>query len=270
MSTGELVLTGPDGHALAVDRRGADGPALVVAHGVGSSARFVTAAFAEAVRRDLGLTLVAYDLRGHGRSGDERDPVAHALDRHVADLDVVVRATGAVAVGGVSLGGHVAAAYAADGGPVEAVVACLPAWTGRAVPGEGPHAATAADVDRRGVAEMTAALAADPTLPGWLRDTLVTDWSAQDPASLAAALRALDGGLAPTEGELRGLGVPLAVVGWPDDPGHPLAVARDWAGWAPRGALGVASMAAMQDDLAHLGSVAAGTLRQVWTPPPSG
>lgn len=270
MSTRELAVTGRDGHVLAVTRHGGDGPALVVAHGVGSSARFVTAAFAEAVRDELGMALVAYDLRGHGRSGDSPDPLAHALDRHVADLDVVVRSTGAVVVGGVSLGGHVAAAYAAGGGAAEAVVACLPAWTGRAVPGEGPHAAVAADVERRGVTAMIASTAVDAALPDWLRETLVTDWSAQDPDSLAAALRALDGALAPTEGELRGLRVPLAVVGWPDDPGHPLEIASDWAGWAPRGALGIASMGAMQADLGHLGRVAATTLRRVWSPPGPG
>ena len=43
--------------------------------------------------------------------------------------------------------------------------------------------------------------------------------------------------VAPSADELRGLNVPLAVVGAGDDAIHPVGVAADWASWAPRSAL---------------------------------
>lgn len=240
-------ITTPDGVGLAVHEAGPTGvPAIVVAHGVGSSARFVLAAFAGPVLAS-GRRLVTFDLRGHGDSDPVREPDAHGLDRYAADLATVVEATAGhraavardggrspsgpdVTVVGVSLGGHAAVrAVAAGLLDVRAVVACLPAWTGRAITGQGPHAAIAAEVRATGIPTMTARLRADTSMPAWLRDTLVTDYARHDPESLTVALLALDGGEAPGLDELAGLPVPFAAVGWPDDPGHPLAVAEDWA-----------------------------------------
>lgn len=222
----DLALHVPDG----------DGPVALVAHGVGSTSRFVRDAFAVPFAR-AGWRLATYDLRGHGGSTPLADPADHALDRHLDDLDAVVAATGASVVGGVSLGGHVATSWSADRRLARATVACLPAWTGRAVPGHGPHAAVAAEVASVGVAGMLARFETDGEMEPWLRRVLLRDWRAHDPDSLAAALTALDGALAPTEAELRSLPSPLALVAWPDDPGHPLATAEEWAGWAPRAAL---------------------------------
>jgi pimeloyl-ACP methyl ester carboxylesterase len=213
-------------------------PAIVVGHGVASTSRFVRAAFAGPLVA-AGWRLVSYDLRGHGDSTPLADPAEHRLERHVDDLAAVVEATGAVAVGGVSLGGHVAVAWAADGGMPRAVLACLPAWTGRAVPGQGAHAAVARELAGGGVGAMISRFRTDTAMEPWLRETLLADWPAHDRESLAAGLTALDGGLAPTELELRSLPCPLALVTWPDDPGHPLAVARAWSDWAPRSALDV-------------------------------
>lgn len=245
-----------DGVELSVHVDGPDdAPPLVVAHGVGSSSRFVRESFAGPVTA-AGFRLVSYDLRGHGASTPLPDPVDHALDHHVADLDAVVMATGARVVGGVSLGGHVAVAWAADGGAAAAVLACLPAWTGRAVPGEGPHAVVAEEVGAIGVVGMLARFRADRTMAPWLREVLLRDWAAHDAASLEAALTALDGGLAPTEAELRSLGAPLALVAWPDDPGHPIATAREWAAWAPRAALEVIDLRDLERDRRALGGAA--------------
>lgn len=251
--------------ALHVEHVDVDGPAVVVAHGVGSSSRFVVDAFGRPLA-DAGWRLVAYDLRGHGRSTPVTDPAAHRLDAHVADLHRVATEVGAEAVGGVSLGGHAAVALAGERPGYRAVLACLPAWTGRAVPGEGPHAAVAAAVRHRGVAELIEGFPDDPALPGWLRTVLIRDWSACDPDSLAAALVALDGGLAPTEAALRSLPVPLAVVAWPDDPGHPLEVAEAWAGWAPRATLETLTLGALEGDLEAFGRAAVRALQRVVSP----
>jgi hypothetical protein len=74
--------------------------------------------------------------------------------------------------------------------------------------------------------------------------------------SLAAALRALDGGVAPGPEDLAALPVPLAVVAWPDDPGHPLAVAEQWVATAPRGALGTVTIAGLEAGVERLGEAA--------------
>jgi pimeloyl-ACP methyl ester carboxylesterase len=254
-------------------------PAVVVAHGVGSSARFVVEAFAAAVIA-AGARLVTYDLRGHGSSSVVRDPAAHRLDDHVADLAAVVaslpRAPAVLA--GVSLGGHAVVRAADRGVQTAAVVACLPAWTGPSMVGEGPHAVVAAEVRRVGIGTVIARLRADSSMPTWLRDTLVTDYGRHDPDSLTAALVALDGGDAPSEEELRHLGeLPFAAIGWPEDPGHPLAVARRWAALAPRGRCGQLTITDLSESRSRLGEIALTTLAAVapdllpgWSSPPLG
>lgn len=245
---------------LAVHLTGAGAaPAIVVGHGVASTSRFVRAAFAGPLAA-AGWRLVSYDLRGHGDSTALADPAEHRLERHVDDLAAVVAATGAVAVGGVSLGGHVAVAWAADRGTPGAVVACLPAWTGRAVPGQGAHAAVARQLAGGGVGAMIARFRTDTAMEPWLRETLLADWPSHDRDSLAAGLTALDGGLAPTELELRSLRCPLGLVAWPDDPGHPLAVARAWSDWAPRSALEVIGLSDLAAGPEPLGEAAVRTL----------
>lgn len=248
--------------ALHVETVDVDGPAVVVAHGVGSSSRFVLDAFAGPLAH-AGLRLVAYDLRGHGRSTPVTDPLGHRLDAHVADLRRVAVVADADVVGGVSLGAHAAVAHAAERPTPRAVLACLPAWTGRAEPGEGPHAGVAAAVRTHGVAASIDGFPDDPLLPDWLRTVLVRDWSACDPESLLAALVALDGGLAPAEAELRALEVPLALVAWPDDPGHPLEVAEAWRDWAPRAALETLTLGDLDHDLEAFGRAAVRALSAV-------
>jgi pimeloyl-ACP methyl ester carboxylesterase len=257
VDTGELVLA-------AVELGPPAAPVVVVAHGVGSSARFVVEAFAAPVL-SAGYRLVAYDLRGHGASAVVPEVSRHHLDDHVGDLAAVVHQLGGeVAVlGGVSLGGHAAVRAAARGVGGRIVLACLPAWTGTAVAGEGPHAAVAEEVRRIGIDAVIARLRADRTMPSWLRGTLVTDYARHDPASLTAALLSLDGGGAPDEPELAALDRPLAVVGWPDDPGHPLDTARRWVASAPRAVLGELHLTDLERSHARLGEVAMATVARV-------
>lgn len=198
---------------------------VVVAHGAGSSARFVVEAFAVPLW-ETGHRLVTYDLRGHGDSTPVPDPGRHTLDHHAADLAAVAERSGADVVGGVSLGAHAAATYAVQE-DVTGLLLCMPAWTGHATPGEGPHAVVADQVRSLGVEEVLRRAVVDT--PAWLGGLLARDWSRCDPDSLAAALLALDGGDAPDLADLRSIEAPAGVVGWPHDPGHPLAVAEQWA-----------------------------------------
>ncbi|MFO7777909.1 MAG: alpha/beta fold hydrolase [Nitriliruptoraceae bacterium] len=254
----------PGGWLAVAELGPADAPAWVLAHGVGSSARFLAAAFARPVL-DAGARLVVSDLRGHGASLPARRSCEHHLDVHAADLAAVVASVeGPVAVtGGVSLGAHAAVRAATTGTRAGAVVGCLPAWLGLSSRGRGPHAAVAARVTREGIGPMIAELRADHALAPWLRATLLADYPRHDPASLEAALRALDGAEAPSVAELRALEPPLAVIGWPDDPGHPLAVARRWSDLAPRSALARMTIASLEGQLSRLGRAAVVTVRSL-------
>lgn len=257
-------VTAADGDRIPLTATGPeDAPAWVVAHGVGSSPRFVGEAFSEAVVGS-GHRLVTYDLRGHGARRPVTDPSRHTVDAHVADLAAVVGRVRPVVVGGVSLGGHVAAFLAAAAPEVvPTALACLPAWTGRQPPGVGPHAAVAAAVAADGIDGLLASFREDRAMRPWLREVLLRDWPTHDAASLAAALRALDGGLAPSERDLRSLTSPLAVVAWPDDPGHPIEVGRAWAEWAPRAVLGTLTLGALDDDVGALGRTAVATVARL-------
>lgn len=247
-------VTSADGAVLSTRFHGDPAaPRLLIQHGVGSSCTYL----AEHVAPSLvtaGWCVVVADLRGHGAASAVQDPALHVLDRHVADVAALASVVGPVAVGGVSAGGHAAVAAVARGAvTVDRAVAALPAWTGRAVPGEGPHAAVAAEVREHGVAGMVARLRGEDGLEPWLRRVLLRDLPAGDTTSVEAALVALDGGLAPTIAELRSLLVPLGVVGWPDDPGHPLAVAEQWAAAAPTATLVTTSIDATTTNQFALG-----------------
>jgi len=231
-------VTSTDGTELSTRFHGdRDRPRVLLQHGVGSSCTYLDEAVVPPMVAD-GWCVVVADLRGHGASSPVSDPADHSLERLVQDVEALVAAVGATAVGGVSAGGHAAVAAAARGGvEVERVVAALPAWSGTAVAGEGPHAAIAAEIRDVGVAGMLQRLRAEPDLLPWLRRVLLRDMGRGDLASIGAGLMALDGGTAPTLGEIAALPCPLGVVGWSHDPGHPLAVARHWADAAPDGRL---------------------------------
>lgn len=95
---------------LHVEARG-DGPALVLAHGLGGSARN----FRPQARRFSGAwQVVTLDLRGHARSEAPDDPAAYTLDALAGDLGRVLddRGVERAVVGGLSLGAAAALGFA--------------------------------------------------------------------------------------------------------------------------------------------------------------
>jgi pimeloyl-ACP methyl ester carboxylesterase len=88
-----------------------DAPAMLLSHGYGATCRMwdaQVAAFAESWR------MILWDMRGHGQSGDPRDPALYSQALTVGDMAAVLDAcgeTGRVIIGGLSLGGVMSLAF---------------------------------------------------------------------------------------------------------------------------------------------------------------
>ncbi|MGO8687290.1 MAG: alpha/beta fold hydrolase [Candidatus Dormibacteria bacterium] len=130
MSTFETA-TSADGTAIAFERRG-QGPPLVLIGGA-----FATRASAAGLAALLAphLTVVAYDRRGRGDSGDAG---AYAVEREVEDLTALIRLLGGRArLFGHSSGGILALDAARSGAPVDRVAAYEPPFIPEGFPRPG-------------------------------------------------------------------------------------------------------------------------------------
>lgn len=222
----------------------------VVLPGSGSDEVFVRAAFATPLRA-IGVTLHAVAPR------PGRDVVAG----YRAALDAALDGGGSLLVGGISLGAHVAAAWAAERGPatgdgvLAGLLVALPAWTGApdGAPAAAAARATAAQVRAGGVAAAVRATRAGA--PPWLADELARSWAGYGPG-LADALDAAALEPAPDAPALRSITVPVGMGALVDDPVHPLATARRWAGLLPRAAICTTTLAALGADPGVLGRAA--------------
>jgi pimeloyl-ACP methyl ester carboxylesterase len=230
------------------------GPAAVVAHGVGSTADFVTRAFGPALAA-AGYRLVAPDLRGHGASTPLPDTADHSMDAHVEDLTALVDRVSAALVGGVSLGAHVAALVAARRA-VDGLLLALPGWLGQPDATAAANAGWAAELEHAGVPATLRRISRQPGVPGWVAEEIGAAWSRHDPASLVAALRAVAVAPAPTPAQLADVTAPAGVVATTDDPAHPLAAASAYADGLPRAVLLTCRLADLGVDRSRLGELA--------------
>lgn len=223
------------------------GVSTVLLPGTGSDDDYVYRAFSTALH-EAGAVIVT--------PAPEPDRL---VDGYRDALDDAAR-SGPIAVGGVSIGAAVAAAWAvAHPGRAVAVLAALPAWTGS--PESAPAAMAArhsASVLRRdGLASATAAMRASS--PPWLADELTRSWLGQWP-SLPDAMDEAAAYVAPTLAELERLSVPMGVAAATDDPIHPVEVAVEWAAAAPRAALRTVTLVEMGVDPAVLGAACVAAL----------
>jgi pimeloyl-ACP methyl ester carboxylesterase len=208
--------------------------------GSGSDEVFLRSVFADAVAA-VGVELVAPAPR---RGADVVAGYRAALD---------AAGPGPVLVGGISLGAHVAARWAAAAprGRVAGLLLALPAWTGP--PGAAPAAVAARwTADRARTGGVSPAVAGTAGAPSWLVVELRRAWAGYG-AGLAPALAAAAEEPAPTAAELAGLDVPVGVAALVDDPVHPLEVAQEWHGALPRSALVTTTLAAFGADPRTLG-----------------
>jgi pimeloyl-ACP methyl ester carboxylesterase len=221
----------------------------VLLPGTGSDEVFVRRVFEGPVTA-AGLRLVA--PRPH--------PGGELAERQLADLDAAADRYGPIVVGGISLGAHVAAEWAAARpSDCAGLLLALPGWYGAAGSAPGSVAAriSADAVDTHGV---DAALAtATDGVPAWLAAELHRAWRRAGDG-LAESLRVAVHRAAPTLDLLAGITAPAGVVGCVDDPVHPFEVARAWAAALPAAELRSVTFAEFGADPAALGRAASAGL----------
>ena len=111
-----LKVTSADGTTIAYDRYGSGAPVIVI--GGALCDRTTTQPLAEELAKDF--TVVSYDRRGRGDSGDT---TSYSVAREVEDLGALITALGGVAaVYGHSSGAGLLAVAAASGLPITKAV----------------------------------------------------------------------------------------------------------------------------------------------------
>ncbi len=228
-----------DGFALAAEAAG-EGPAVLLAHGITASRRYVVHG-SKALPR-AGHATIAYDARGHGESDPAPAGAGYAYAELVADLDAVIAARageGPPVIAGHSMGAHTVIAYALENADrVAGVVAICPAFNGLPASDERLRNwdELADGLESGGVDGFLRAYEAQGLDPKW-RDTLIRITrerleTHRHPEAVARALREVPRSM-PFEDldELEFLDVPALVVASHDeaDPGHPHAVAEEYA-----------------------------------------
>jgi pimeloyl-ACP methyl ester carboxylesterase len=191
----------------------------VVLHGAGSDGTFVRAAFAAPLAR-AGYRLVAVE----DRTGD---PVLMALRlRRLLD-----RRPDIALVGGVSVGAHAAARWAASderARRLDGLLFVMPAWTGLDWATASMTRAAAATLRQSGVHHELARLRADTELArDWVMDELSRAWPLQS-QTLADSLLRTAQSRGPYLSELAHVTTPVGIVALEDDPLHPASVAAAW------------------------------------------
>jgi pimeloyl-ACP methyl ester carboxylesterase len=187
-------------------------------HGAGSTPEFMQRAFGAAAAE------AQFELLTPDVSGMSIPQMLELLDSIPADV-----------IGGVSLGAHAAALYAARFGWSGPVYAVMPAWLGEPGPVAGLTAHTAQRLQTQSLEAVLAEFRAAATTD-WIAAELVRAWSTMSPHHLAHVLRVAAVQPAPTVEDLRTIQGPVTVVALADDPTHPEEVAVEWAA-ATNGAL---------------------------------
>jgi pimeloyl-ACP methyl ester carboxylesterase len=266
----ELSVLTDDGVLLAGEEADSDpaGPPIVLLHGLTATRRYVV--MGSRLLERSGYRVIAYDARGHGRSGPAPDSRAYGYERLARDLGAVLDTLGIprAALAGASMGAHTALRFALEHPErVSALGLVTPAFdpgasSGAGAPvGEGPvesegdssSAFPEGDRDElaralreSGVEGFLRAYDFSTVPPAW-RETVETvvrqRLSAHEhPGAVADALEVVSRSR-PFEdfAELSVIAVPTVVVASRDevDPGHPLAVAERYAQAIPGATLTV-------------------------------
>jgi len=222
------------------------GTDVVLLHGLTATRRNVVQGSRLLARG--GARLIAYDARGHGESDPAPDPRAYEYRDLVADLESVLEAVGPerpVLVGS-SMGAATAMAFAlAAPERVSGLVQITPAYDGAPHEDDPGHWDALAEALDRGDIDAFVDRSGANDLPERFREAarVATRQRIERHRRLEALADALR--VTPRSTAFEGLGlleeldVPVLVVGSRDesDPGHPLAVAQEYARRLPRATL---------------------------------
>lgn len=212
-------------------------------HGLTATRRYVIHG-SRALER-AGFDVCAYDARGHGASDPPADG-SYEYEALAADLDAIGEAVAGnetLRLAGHSMGAHTLARYALDHpGRVAALAFLGPVTVGGTPPPEEIEGwdELAEGLEAGGVGGFIETYAKRPWPAEW-RDTVIRITRERleqhrDLGAIAAALRAVPRSVPFSSlSELGGLTCPVLVVASHDeaDPGHPYAVAEQWADAIP-------------------------------------
>ena len=235
-----------DGLALQGESAG-EGHPIALLHGLTATRRYVVHG-SRALARS-GFRTLAYDARGHGESDPAPGGTGYGFTELAADLDAVLAAEAGArpyVLAGHSMGAHTIAAHALDNpGRAAAIVVIGPVYMGTEATAESLAYwdSLAQGLERGGVEGFVEAYDHDLD-PDWrdvmLRITRDRLSLHRHPEAIAEALREVPRSR-PFEdlSELELLDVPALVVASHDDadPGHPYAVAEEWAARLPSATL---------------------------------
>jgi pimeloyl-ACP methyl ester carboxylesterase len=233
----EFELDG-GGARLSGDDAG-DGVPVVLLHGLTATRRYVVMG-SRALERG-GHRVVAYDARGHGRSGPAPDPAAYGYDDLADDLLAVMddRGIDRAVLAGASMGAHTLVRFALERPErVSGVVVVTPAFDpGVQPPPRLEHWDAISRGLREGGVDGFVAAYGEPRVPEQFKATVERVirqrlGAHEHPGAVADALAAVPRSR-PFEAweDLAAIAVPAVVVASRDeaDPEHPYAVAERYA-----------------------------------------
>jgi pimeloyl-ACP methyl ester carboxylesterase len=222
-----------------------DGDAVVLLHGLTATRRYVV--MGSRYLPGHGRRIVPYDARGHGESDPAAERGAYEYSDLAADLEAVLDGLGIerATLAGASMGAHTALAFALERPErLAALVLITPAFDGRVREEELPAWDALADGLENGGVEGFLEAWEPPADERWRETaTLVVRQRLarhRHPEAVADALRVVPRSR-PFDSldQLDGIDAPALVVGSRDeaDPGHPLAVAEEYARRLPHAEL---------------------------------
>jgi len=236
LNSGSITLRG---------EQAGSGDPLLLLHGLTATRRYVV--MGSRYLPSNGRRIVPYDARGHGESDPAPGRGAYEYADLAADLEAVLDGLGIerAALAGASMGAHTALAFALSRPErVSALVLITPAFDGRVREEElGSWDALADGLEHGGVEGFVEAWT-PPADERWRETaTLVVRQRLarhRHPGAVADALRVVPRSLPfHSMDDLERIEAPALVVGSRDDadPGHPLAVAEEYARRLPRARL---------------------------------
>ncbi len=231
-----------DGLEIVVETFGHGRP-LVFAHGLtGTRQGVIKQLKALAGQRRI----ITFDQRGHGESAPVTDPARYTPDLMADDMARVMDALGIekAIVGGESMGAATTLTFALRHPErVEALLLTVPAFC-ETINTEATRMAEMADRiqalgTRAFVATAIRTWRNEFHWPEDVIDAVGAAFSAHQGDSIATAIRTVMRWTMDDFETIRDLRCPACIVGWPDDPLHPLALAERMASMIPRARLEV-------------------------------